>query len=49
LAQALGHDDGARYTTAGDHGWSSAAVIAVALGALLVLLLLLPWQRRVRL
>jgi hypothetical protein len=43
---------GARYTTAGDHGWSTAAVIAVALGAVLVgtlLVLLLmrrPWQHR---
>ena len=43
---------GARYTTAGDHRWSTAAVIAVALGAVLVgallvlLLLRRPWQRR---
>ena len=43
---------GARYTTAGDHGLSTAAVIAVTLGAVLLgalLVLLLrrrPWRRR---
>jgi hypothetical protein len=42
---------GAPYTTAGDRGWSTAAVIAVTLGAVLVgavlvLLLRRPWQRR---